>query len=125
MVPLKIDYKNFEEHPDLDEMIQDQVDKLEKYFDRITSCHVVVSRPHNRHQSGNNYHVHIDLHLPGTVVAVTREPEKDTRHDDIGLAIRDAFKTAKRKLQTAIDKLRSDIKLHNPRRFTVQGEAVE
>ncbi len=112
MVPLKIDYKNYEDHPDLTPLIQEQVDKLGKYFDRITSCHVVVSKPHNRRQSGSNFHIHIDLHIPGNVVAITREPERDSRHDDVGLAIRDAFKAAKKSMQSYIEKLRSDIKFH-------------
>lgn len=110
MVPLKIDYKNYEDHPDLYPLIEEQVEKLGKYFDRITSCHVVVSKPHKRHQNGNNFHIHIDLHIPGNVVAITREPEKDSRHDDVGLAIRDAFKAAKKSMKTYIDKLREDIR---------------
>ncbi len=114
MIPLKIDYKNFERKPHLNSLIEEQVERLEKHFDRITSCHVVVSKPHKRHQHGNVYHVHIDLHIPGNVVAITREPERDGRHDDLPLAIRDAFKTAKRNLQTYIDKLRKDIKFHEP-----------
>ncbi len=112
MVPLKVDYKNFEEHLELNPIIEEQVERLEKYFDRITSCHVVVSKPHNRHQNGHVYHVHIDLHIPGSVIAVTREPERDERHDDIGIAIRDAFKTCKRKLQDYTDRLRHDVKSH-------------
>ncbi len=106
MVPLQVDYKNFDRRPDLNSIIERQVARLERYFDRITSCHVVISRPHNRHQNGNVYHVHIDLHIPGNVVTVTREPGKNGRHNDMGLAIRDAFKVAKRNLQTYIDKLR-------------------
>lgn len=124
MIPLKIDYKNFENHPDLNPIIEEQVERLEKYFDRITSCHVIISKPHNRHLNGNVYHVHIDLHIPGSVVAVTREPERDGRHDDVGLAIRDAFKTAKRNLQTYIDKLRKEVKFRGTP-LKVATEAIE
>lgn len=113
MVPLKVDYKNFEDHPDLNPLIQEQVEKLEKYFDRITSCHVVISKPHNRHSSGHVFHVHIDLHIPGNNIAITREPERDERHEEVGLAIRDAFKIAKRKLQDYSDRLRSEVKHHD------------
>lgn len=121
MIPLKIDYKNYEDHPDLSSLIQDQVEKLEKFFDRITSCHIVVSRPHNRRQNGNNYHVHIDLHMPGNVVVINREPERDSRHDDVSLAIRDAFKAAKKSMQCYIDKLRNEIKYH-PKEFIAVTE---
>lgn len=113
MVPLHVDYKNFDEHPDLNSIIEEQVEKLEKYFDRITSCHVVISKPHNRHATGHVYHVHIDLHIPGATIAVNREPERDERHDDVGLAIRDAFKAARRKMQDYADRLRHDVKHHD------------
>lgn len=114
MIPLQIDYKNFVHKPQLDSLIEDQVQRLESKFDRITSCHVVVSKPHKRHQHGNVYHVHIDLHVPGKVVTITREPERDARHENLNLAVRDAFKKAKRNLVTYIDKLRKDIKFHEP-----------
>lgn len=112
MVPLKIDYKNYPENRDLNPLIQEQVDKLEKHFQRITSCHVVISKPHNHHHNGHNYHVHLDVHLPGNVIAITRESERDERHEEIEPAIRDAFKIAKRQLQQYSDKLRSEIKHH-------------
>ena len=112
MVPLQVDYKNFEDHPDLNPLIEEQVQKLEKYFDRITSCHVVLSKPHNHHNQGHHYHVHLDVHVPGNTIAITREPEKNERHEDIEPAIRDAFKTAKRKLQEYSDRLRSETKRH-------------
>jgi len=114
MVPLKVDYKNFEKHPDLNPIIEEQLERLEKCFERITSCHVIISKPHKRHLNGNVYHVHIDLHIPGSVIAITREPERDGRHDDVELAVRDAFKTAKRNLQVYIEKLRKDIKFREP-----------
>lgn len=113
MIPLKVDYKNFEAHPDLNPLIQEQTIKLEKYFDRITSCHVVVSRPHQHHVNGNVYHVHIELHIPGNNIAITKESERDIRHDNPSVAIRDAFKSASRKLQDYADILRNDIKAHN------------
>jgi ribosomal subunit interface protein len=113
MVPLKIDYKNYEEHPDLQPLVEEQVEKLEKYFNRMTSCHVVISKPHHHHQNGHSYHVHLDVHVPGNVIAINREPEKNERHEEIEPAIRDAFKIAKRKLQEYSDRLRNEVKNHH------------
>lgn len=112
MIPLKVDYKDFDVRPNLNNLIEEQTQKLEKYFERITSCHVVVSRPHQRHLSGNVCHVHIDLHVPGSVIAVTREPEKDERHDEPALAVRDAFRIAKRQLSQYSARMRSEVKIH-------------
>jgi ribosomal subunit interface protein len=112
MIQVKIDYKNMSQSDALNEVINENIEKLEKIFDRITTCHVVVSLPHRSHVHGKVFHVHIDLHIPGNNIVITREPEKDDSHDDVYFAVREAFKVAKRKLQTHVDKMRDDVKKH-------------
>lgn len=112
MIPLKVDYKNMQASEALTDVINENIEKLENIFDRITSCHVVISLPHRSHVHGKVFHVHIDLHIPGSTIVVTREPEKDDSHEDVYYAVREAFKTAKRQLQTHVDKMRVEIKHH-------------
>lgn len=112
MIPVKLDFKNIHPIEDLTDVVNENVERLEKVFDRITSCHVVVSLPHRSHVHGNIFHIHIDLHIPGSTIAVTREPEKDDSHDDPYFAVREAFKTAKRQLQTHVDKMRTEARRH-------------
>lgn len=122
MIPCKVDYKDVDSSPALTETIQEQAEKLEKYFDRITSCHVIVSHPHRNHNHGNTFHINIILHIPGQELVVNREPEKNTNHEDAYQAVRDAFKVAKRQLQDYVQKMRHDVKHHDAKKITVTAE---
>lgn len=126
MISCKVDFKDVDSSPALTETVQEQAEKLEKYFDRITSCHVVISHPHRNHNHGNTFHVNIVLHIPGQEIVVNREPEKNINHEDPYQAVRDAFKAAKRQLQDYVQKMRHDIKHHDIKiAATATAETIE
>jgi hypothetical protein len=41
------------------------VEELEQFYDRITSCRVVVEAPNRHHREGRLYHIRVDLKAPG------------------------------------------------------------
>ena len=98
-VPLEITFRNVPRSQAVEERIRTKAAKLDRFYDRITGCRVVVEAPHNRHQKGNTYHVRIDLSVPGHEIVVNREPERNPDHQDLWVAIRDAFNAAQRQLQ--------------------------
>jgi cold shock CspA family protein len=87
--------------------------KLERYFAFATSCRIVISVPHQHHQKGNLHHVHIRLAVPGSEIVVDREPSGHHQHEDLAIALREAFDTARRELEDYVRKLRRDVKLHD------------
>jgi cold shock CspA family protein len=93
--------------------IADEIEKLERFFGRITACRVVVTRPQKRHHHGDLYAVAVQLTLPnGRDVYADRNPPAAHAHEDVYVAIRDVFKAARRKLQDEARKLRGDVKHH-------------
>lgn len=76
-------------------------------------CKVTVAAPHKHHSHGNLYHVSIDLHLPGSEIVINRDPGKNHKHEDVYVAIRDAFDAAVRKLQDYVRIRRGDVKRHD------------
>jgi pimeloyl-ACP methyl ester carboxylesterase len=74
------------------------VNRLERYFDRITSCRVTLSAP-RRKQRGGIFRLRIDLAVPGEEILIDHEAGLDPAHADVHLALRDAFKAARRRLQ--------------------------
>jgi ribosome-associated translation inhibitor RaiA len=78
--------------------------KLEKYSDRITSCSIVVSEPHRRHRNGNHFSIRIDRTLPGGEIVVNRDPPEHQADEDIVVAVREAFDTARRRLKDFIER---------------------
>lgn len=87
--------------------IREKAAKLDTFYDRIMSCRVAVEAPHRSQHNGVLYNVRIDLTVPGAELVVRREP-----HEDLYVAIRDAFAAARRQLQNHVRKQRGEVKAH-------------
>ncbi len=128
ITPVQTTFRNMEGSLALAARIQEEADKLERYYDRITSCRVVVEAPHRHHRHGEPFHVRIELGVPGKQLVVAHEPaakHEDQRewhkhlevqgpHKDVSVAIRDAFKAIRRQLRDYVHCLRHDVKTHEP-----------
>ena len=97
--PLQITFRHMDPSPALEARIRQRAEELEQFFDRITSCHVVVERTNRRHQQGNLFEVHIDLTVPGREFAIGRDSGANHAHEDAHVAVRDAFDSARRLLE--------------------------
>jgi ribosomal subunit interface protein len=104
--PLQVSFKDIEISDFVYQDIVEHAEKLERFFDRIVSCQVVVSAPHHRHKHGNVYHIQVRLHLPGSEIIFTTEPEKNHAHEDVYVAIRDAFGAVERRLKDYLQKMK-------------------
>ncbi|AXS41408.1 HPF/RaiA family ribosome-associated protein [Breoghania sp. L-A4] len=100
----QITYRNMEPSAHVEERIHERIAKLEEFHGRITSCRVTVEAPHQRGQKGEIYKISIDVEVPGGHVVVNREPGKNHAHEDVLVAIRDAFNAAQRQLEDHVRK---------------------
>ena len=89
-----------------------EIEKLERYHDRITSCRVVVGEPHHHHHKGNFYSIRIHLGVPGGEVDVSSESSQSAAHADVRVALRDAFDAARRRLQDFVRRQEGRTKHH-------------
>lgn len=92
--------------------IREKAKRLDRFYDRIMGCRVVVEAPHRSHRKGKVYHVRIDLTVPGSELLVKRDPPMHGAHEDIYVAVRDAFNAAGRKLQDYARRQRGVMKSH-------------
>ncbi len=114
-VPLQVTFENIGPSEAIEARIREEVDKLEQFYDRITSARVVVARPQHRHHKGDVYQVRIHLTAPGdSDIAISREPAVTGAHEDVYVTIRDAFKAARRQLQDVARKRQGHVKAHEP-----------
>ena len=111
-LPLEVVFRNMDRSQTLEDTIREKADKLDRYFDRIMSCHVVVEADHRRHNKGNLYNVRIDLTVPNRELAVSRDPGNQHAHEDPYVAVRDAFDAMAKQLQAYAAKQRGDVKAH-------------
>ncbi len=110
--PLRIAFRNMEPPIGAEDQIRDRAAELERFFDRIIACSVVVEARHRRHHQGNLYHVRVELIVPEREIVVRRDPPEDHAHEDLHVAIRDAFDASQRQLQDHAREMRGDIKTH-------------
>ncbi|GAB4361187.1 MAG: hypothetical protein Kow0060_16760 [Methylohalobius crimeensis] len=112
-IPLQVTFRGLPQSDAMEAKIQEKAQKLERYYDKITSCRVVVERAHHNHHKGDLYHVRIDLTVPGKEIAISREHHDNHAYEDAYVAIRDAFQAAARRLEDYARIQRGDVKKHN------------
>jgi cold shock CspA family protein/ribosome-associated translation inhibitor RaiA len=137
-IPLKITFRDMAPSPAIEANIREKAAKLDSLYDRIMSCRVIVEAPHRHHHKGKTFEVRIDLTVPGGELVInhapkrlaaaklkrSEEPEKDftelhepskhAAHEDVYVAIRDAFNAAGRKLQDHARRQSGKVKVHEP-----------
>jgi len=111
-VPLQIDFRNMDRSDAVEARVRERVDKLEQFFPRITGCRATVVAPHRHHRQGKLYEVHIDLDVPGKHILVNHAGPKNHAHEDVYVAVRDAFDAAQRQLEDHSRKIRQKVKHH-------------
>lgn len=111
-VPVAIAFQNLDRSDWIEEDVRSQLENLEAFYDRITSCHVVVEAPHRHHRHGNLYRVRIVLSVPNRELVVDHERGDHPEHADLHVAIRDGFKALRRQLEDYVRGLRGDVKSH-------------
>ena len=117
--PLQITIRDVEHSEALETRIRDKAQKLEEFFKHIMSCRVVVEAPHKHHHQGKQFNVRIDIGVPGNEIVVNRD-----HHEDVYVALRDAFDAAKRQLEDYARITRGDIKTHEPKRLEELDNSV-
>ena len=92
-------FHNIEQTDALSEAVQKRIAKLERYCDSIITGRVVLDSPHNNHHKGKVYSVGLEIHTPSKEVRVNQEQHDNHAHEDLYVAIRDAFNAAERQLK--------------------------
>jgi len=109
-LPLELSFRNMEPSDAMEQAVRDKTTKLDRYAKHITGFKVTVEAPHKHHHKGNLYNVRIDANLPGHELVINRSPSEHHAHEDVYVAIRDAFKAANRQLEDYIHKQRDELK---------------
>ncbi len=114
--PLEITFKGLDKSPTIEAKIAEKAAKLERHFDRMTHCRVVVAAPNKHAHKGKTYEVKIDIGIPEHApIIVTHGSSVGQAAEDLQIALRDAFATAQRQLDETVDRMRA-AKLERGRR---------
>ena len=104
--PLQISVRSVEDSAAARALVRKCVGKLEVFYERITSCRVMIDVP-QRFPAGTPiaYNVRVDLRVPGEEIVIRRQA-----HPELHTAIQEAFDAAGRRLQDYARRARGDVK---------------
>jgi cold shock CspA family protein len=126
----EITFRNMKSQPRLEEAVGKEVARLERFFDRMTSCRVMIQGP--KRQERNLYNVRIEIGVPNERLVVDHHPslhgtledleaprkskqtDLERSHRDAVRAIHDAFGEMRRRLQDYVRRMRGMTKQHQP-----------
>lgn len=109
--PLQITFEGMPPSDFARARVEREAERLERFFGRMTSCRVVVEAPDRHKNKGGLFGVRIHITLPGErEIAVARHPAQHHAHEDVYVAIRDAFAAARRQLQDEARRMRGKVK---------------
>lgn len=114
-VPLQISFRGMEPSEFLEAEVRERAAALGRIADRIIACKVMLETSNRNHHQGNLYHVRLDITVPGREIVVSRDPAANHAHEDMHVAIRDAFSAARRQLDEHGRRRNGDVKNHEPR----------
>jgi ribosomal subunit interface protein len=98
-IPVEVTFKEMDRSEAVEARIQELAAKLERVFEPVIRCDVMVETPHRHQQKGRQFHVRVRLTVPGGEIVASHDPGSDGAHEDVYVALRDAFNAAKRQLE--------------------------
>jgi len=110
--PPEITFTGLDHSDALEEYIENKIEELERFHPRITSCRVAVSTPH-RSPAGTYapVAVAVEVDIPGHKLITVKDVERpDEPGGERTAMVNRLFHTVQRRLQSAAEKLRQDVK---------------
>lgn len=105
--PLQIVFRDMPHSEAVEAHIREKAEKLEQFYSNIVGCKITVGLAGKHQQQGKLFNVRVDVTAPGAELVVNRD-----LHEDMYVALRDAFDAAKRRLEDYGQRQRGDIKFH-------------
>jgi cold shock CspA family protein/ribosome-associated translation inhibitor RaiA len=112
IIPLQITFRHMDPSPALEARIRELASRFDKFSEHIMRCHVIVQPLSHRPHQGALYDLRIDITLPDEEIAIRRAHPADHAHESPYVALRDAFRAARRKLEDYERRRRLDVKSH-------------
>lgn len=108
--PLQITYRDVAPSDAIESYVRTRAEKLQRFSDRITGCHVTLETPHRHKRHGHHHRVRVEIVVPGADLVVTRDPAPSKDKEDLYASIDAAFDDAQRRLEDHARTQRGDVK---------------
>jgi ribosome-associated translation inhibitor RaiA len=117
MTEVEVHFHGIEKSDAIEQRVRDKVAKLQRHFERMTSCRVGIEATQRSPQKPKVFEIKIEIGMPRRQPIVVRH-ERVGSHasEELCLALRDAFEAAMRKVDGTAAKIGQRSKLDRGRR---------
>ncbi len=95
-LPVKITFHGVDHSEAVETRIRERAARLAKFAPRATGLDVTVSAPHHHSRKGKLFQFTLDLHVPKGDIVVRQADTTNHAHEDVYVALRDAFEALER-----------------------------
>jgi ribosomal subunit interface protein len=113
LLPVQVTFRHMDPSPAVEARARELASRLERFYDPITSCRVVLDTPPAHRHKGGPFSVRVKVTVPGDELFSTSDNEPEGRHTDAYVALNDAFDDMRRQLEDYARKQRGDVKRHS------------
>jgi ribosome-associated translation inhibitor RaiA len=106
-LPLDITFRGLQRSEAVETAARRKAEQLERFAADIVSCRVVIEQLQARQVQGRPFGVRIELAVPGRQLVANQ-----VQHEDVSIALRDAFDDMRRQLEDAVRQRRGEVKHH-------------
>ncbi|AQT67872.1 Cold shock-like protein CspB [Anaerohalosphaera lusitana] len=111
--PTEITFKDVTKTPELEDLINGKIAKLEKICPQMISCRVMVECPQKHPDTGNPHRVRIDVTVPPSQEIVAKQSASEgDMHTPLETVINNTFKAAEKQLKKLSEKEKGQVKIH-------------
>jgi ribosome-associated translation inhibitor RaiA len=115
--PVEVHFHGVEKSEAVEQRVREKVAKLKKHFERMTSCRVGIEVPQRTGQRPKVYQIKIEIGVPRrSPIVIGHERIGSNANEELGLAIREAFEVALRKVDGMVARIGQRSKLERGRR---------
>jgi ribosome-associated translation inhibitor RaiA len=115
--PVEVHFHGVEKSEAIEQRVREKVAKLAKHFKRMTSCRVGIEVPQRTALRPKVYQIKIEIGVPRRKPIVVRhERIGSNANEELGLAIREAFEAAMRKVDDMVARIGQRSRLDRGRR---------
>ncbi len=99
-MPIDVTFRGMETSEFVTARAREHAQQLMEFASEIVGCRVVIEAPTAHHHHGQPFHVRVQLMVPGNDIIVDRDPGRGVQaHDDVYVALADAFQVARRRIE--------------------------
>lgn len=96
---VEISFHGMDSSPAVEAKVHERLERLEHHFGRLISFRAVIDAPHRSQHQGKHFDIKLEARGPAATFLINREPGDDRRHEDVYVALHDAFDALERKIR--------------------------